>query len=140
MPRVSKTKRFVHDAVSSPTLRRPGIASNGLYCTRPSTRHAARVWADSLEAKSAEPMPLSAFSRAVIPSANWDVATNGPSQPFGFGVHQCLGQSLARVELEVMLETLLRRLPRLRLGVPFEELRFNEAGAVYGVQELPATW
>ena len=59
---------------------------------------------------------------------------------FGFGVHQCLGQSLARVELQVALETLLRRLPDLRLAVPFEELRFNEVGAVYGVHELPVAW
>lgn len=59
---------------------------------------------------------------------------------FGFGVHQCLGQSLARVELQVALETQLRRLPGLRLAVPFEELRFNEVGAVYGVHELPVEW
>ena len=59
---------------------------------------------------------------------------------FGFGVHQCLGQSLARVELQVALETQLRRLPDLRLAVPFEELRFNEVGAVYGVHELPVAW
>jgi cytochrome P450 len=59
---------------------------------------------------------------------------------FGFGVHQCLGQSLARVELQVVLDTLLRRLPGLRLGIPFEELRFNEAGAVYGIDELPIAW
>jgi cytochrome P450 len=59
---------------------------------------------------------------------------------FGFGVHQCLGQSLARVELQVFLETLLRRLPGLRLAVPFGELRFNESGAVYGLRELPVAW
>lgn len=79
--------------------------------------------------------------RAFAASERLDITRKARSHvAFGFGVHQCLGQSLARVELEVVLETLLRRLPRLRLGVPFEELRFNEAGAVYGVQELPATW
>jgi cytochrome P450 len=37
---------------------------------------------------------------------------------FGYGIHQCLGQTLARVELQVVLTTLLRRLPGLRLAVP----------------------
>jgi len=37
---------------------------------------------------------------------------------FGFGIHQCLGQALARAELQISLETLLRRLPGLRLAVP----------------------
>jgi len=59
---------------------------------------------------------------------------------FGFGVHQCLGQSLARVQLQIALETLLRRLPGLRLNVAFDELRFNEDGAVFGVDELPVAW
>ena len=54
--------------------------------------------------------------------------------------HQCLGQSLVRVQVQVALETLLRRLPGLRLIVPFEELRFNEVGAVYGLPELPVAW
>ena len=59
---------------------------------------------------------------------------------FGFGVHQCLGQSLAGVELQVILDTLIRRLPGLRLAVPFGELQFNESGAAYGLEELPVQW
>ncbi|RKE17441.1 cytochrome P450 [Streptomyces sp. TLI_171] len=59
---------------------------------------------------------------------------------FGFGVHQCLGQPLARLELEIALETLLRRLPGLRLAVPFEELRFRHEMVVYGVHALPVAW
>ena len=56
---------------------------------------------------------------------------------FGYGIHQCLGQILARVELEVTIETLFARIPGLRLAVPFEELRFREDMFVYGVYELP---
>jgi len=41
---------------------------------------------------------------------------------FGYGIHQCLGQTLARAEMEIALPVLLRRLPGLRLAVPFEEL------------------
>ncbi|MEV7211875.1 cytochrome P450 [Kitasatospora cineracea] len=59
---------------------------------------------------------------------------------FGFGVHQCLGQPLARLELEIALDTLLRRLPDLRLAVPFEEIRFRHEMTVYGVESLPVAW
>ncbi|MFI8876931.1 cytochrome P450 [Streptomyces sp. NPDC055243] len=59
---------------------------------------------------------------------------------FGFGVHQCLGQPLARAELQIILETLLRRLPQLRLAVPEEELDFCTKSIVYGVKALPVSW
>ncbi|WP_035797231.1 cytochrome P450 [Kitasatospora mediocidica] len=59
---------------------------------------------------------------------------------FGFGVHQCLGQPLARAELQIALETLLRRLPELRLAVPFEELSFRTETIVYGLRALPIAW
>ncbi|MET8627259.1 cytochrome P450 [Kitasatospora sp. NPDC004669] len=59
---------------------------------------------------------------------------------FGFGVHQCLGQPLARLELQIALDTILRRLPELRLAVPFEEIRFRGEMLVYGVHELPIAW
>ncbi|MFJ6671406.1 cytochrome P450 [Actinosynnema sp. NPDC091369] len=59
---------------------------------------------------------------------------------FGFGVHQCLGQPLARLELEVVYRTLYRRLPTLRLAVDFDELPFKHDGFVYGVYELPVAW
>ncbi|MFI9272661.1 cytochrome P450 [Kitasatospora sp. NPDC052896] len=59
---------------------------------------------------------------------------------FGFGVHQCLGQPLARAELQIALETLLRRLPTLRLAIPFEEVPFRTEMLIYGVRELPVAW
>ena len=59
---------------------------------------------------------------------------------FGFGVHQCLGQPLARLELRIALSTLLGRLPDLKLAVPFEEIRFRPDKAVYGVESLPVAW
>jgi cytochrome P450 len=59
---------------------------------------------------------------------------------FGFGVHQCIGQPLARAELQIALGTLLRRLPDLRLAVPYEELEYRTDKAVYGVRSLPVTW
>ncbi|WP_326836089.1 cytochrome P450 [Amycolatopsis rhabdoformis] len=59
---------------------------------------------------------------------------------FGFGVHQCLGQPLARVELQVVYSTLYRRVPTLALAAGFDELSFKHNGSVYGVYELPVTW
>ncbi|MFI0716312.1 cytochrome P450 [Streptomyces inhibens] len=59
---------------------------------------------------------------------------------FGFGVHQCLGQPLARVELQIALETLLRRLPELRLDIPFEDVPFRHDMGIYGVHALPIAW
>jgi cytochrome P450 len=59
---------------------------------------------------------------------------------FGFGVHQCLGQPLARVELQVVYNTLYRRIPTLQLAVPLEELPFKHDINVYGVHNLPVTW
>jgi cytochrome P450 len=59
---------------------------------------------------------------------------------FGFGVHQCLGQVLARAELQIVYGTLFERLPNLRLAVPFEELRFRHDMFVYGVHALPLAW
>ncbi|WP_329056554.1 cytochrome P450 [Amycolatopsis sp. NBC_01488] len=59
---------------------------------------------------------------------------------FGYGVHQCLGQTLARVELQVVYGTLYRRIPQLRLAVPVQELAFKDDMLVYGVHCLPVTW
>ncbi|KUM99828.1 cytochrome [Streptomyces yokosukanensis] len=59
---------------------------------------------------------------------------------FGFGIHQCLGQNLARAELEIALGSLLARLPGLRLAVPADEVRFKPGDTIQGMLELPVTW
>jgi cytochrome P450 len=58
---------------------------------------------------------------------------------FGYGVHQCIGANLARVEMQVAFAALARRLPRLKLAVTPEELRFKDAN-IYGMKELPVSW
>ncbi|MFC8195741.1 cytochrome P450 [Streptomyces sp. NPDC057298] len=85
-------------------------------------------------------------------AANWDpeafpgadrVDVTRPARKhnaFGYGPHQCLGQSLARLELQVVYGTLFRRVPTLRLAVPVEELRFDHTGTTYGVDSLPVAW
>ncbi|HET6704843.1 cytochrome P450 [Amycolatopsis sp.] len=63
-----------------------------------------------------------------------------PHLAFGAGAHACLGQPLARTELQVVLEVLLRKLPTLELAVPADELRRIEGLAVGGLRELPVRW
>ncbi|HEX4222084.1 MAG TPA: cytochrome P450 [Pseudonocardiaceae bacterium] len=65
----------------------------------------------------------------------------GKSQlAFGFGVHQCLGQNLARLELAEVFKRLYRRIPSLRLAVPLAEVPFKESSIVYGPATMPVTW
>ncbi|WP_396903697.1 cytochrome P450 [Mycolicibacterium phlei] len=59
---------------------------------------------------------------------------------FGYGRHQCVGQQLARAELQIVFHTLLRRIPTLRLAVPIEEIPFKHDRLAYGVYELPVAW
>ncbi len=59
---------------------------------------------------------------------------------FGFGSHSCLGQSLARTELQAVLDVLLRRLPGLALAVPAEELERVDGLIVGGLTEVPVRW
>lgn len=58
---------------------------------------------------------------------------------FGHGLHQCLGQSLARTELRLGLSTLFRRLPSLRMTAPPESLALSTS-TVHGVRSLPVAW
>jgi cytochrome P450 len=71
----------------------------------------------------------------------FDITRNASAHvAFGYGFHQCLGQVLARAELQIVYGTVFQRLPKLRLAVPFEQLRFRHEMFVYGVHELPLAW
>jgi cytochrome P450 len=59
---------------------------------------------------------------------------------FGFGVHQCLGQPLARLELQVVFRTLFQRVATLELATELDQIPFKHDGFVYGLYELPVTW
>ncbi|POX61174.1 cytochrome P450 [Streptomyces sp. Ru62] len=59
---------------------------------------------------------------------------------FGFGIHQCLGQNLARAELEIALGSLFTRLPELRLAAPAQDIPFKPGDTIQGMLELPVTW
>lgn len=59
---------------------------------------------------------------------------------FGFGVHRCLGQPLARLELQIAYPALLRRFPDLALAVPTDQMTYRDSMIVYGVDEIPVSW
>ncbi|WP_330255759.1 cytochrome P450 [Nocardia sp. NBC_00565] len=89
---------------------------------------------------------------SALPAANFDpVAFPEPEKldltrdarhhhAFGWGPHQCIGQQLARIELEVVYGTLFRRIPTLRLATEFDQLRFKKDSLAYGIYELPIAW
>lgn len=63
-----------------------------------------------------------------------------PHLAFGYGQHQCVGQQLARLELQLVLSALFRRFPDLRLAIPFEDIDYRTDSLVFGVKRLPVTW
>jgi cytochrome P450 len=59
---------------------------------------------------------------------------------FGYGRHQCVGQQLARAEMQIVFQTLFRRIPTMALAVAVEDVPFKHDRLAYGVYELPVTW
>lgn len=59
---------------------------------------------------------------------------------FGAGPHQCIGQNLARAELQIAIHTLLRRLPGLDHAIPVGEIEWRFDRLIVGVDALPITW
>nr|WP_281377711.1 cytochrome P450 [Saccharopolyspora hordei] len=65
--------------------------------------------------------------------------TDNPHLAFGHGPHYCLGASLARVEAEIGLGTLLTRFPNVALAVPESELQWRGSFRNRGLRTLPVT-
>jgi len=63
-----------------------------------------------------------------------------PHLAFGYGPHFCPGAHLARMELQVSLDTILSRLSGLRLAVPDSDLVWLEGTMMRGVKALPVSW
>jgi cholest-4-en-3-one 26-monooxygenase len=59
---------------------------------------------------------------------------------FGFGTHFCLGASLARLEIAVMLDELLARMPRLRGAAPEADPEYRPANFISGLEQLQVEW
>jgi cytochrome P450 len=63
-----------------------------------------------------------------------------PHLAFGTGIHACIGQPLARLELHLGIGTLVRRLPGMRPVLPMSDLPFQSTQAIYGLDALPVRW
>ncbi|MEU3453494.1 cytochrome P450 [Micromonospora sp. NPDC006766] len=111
-----------------------------------------RIATDDVEYRGVR-IPCGSVVGVVINSANHDPAhfadpdrldirrVRGPHLGFGHGVHYCLGVSLARMEAQLGIAALLRRLPGLRLAVPLAEVRRLPAASPFrGLLELPVTF
>jgi cytochrome P450 len=66
--------------------------------------------------------------------------TPNPQVAFGFGPHYCLGANLARLELKIVLQELLRRLPDIRVADPATPPPRSRSAIVLGIQSLPAVF
>jgi cytochrome P450 PksS len=97
-------------------------------------------------------IPQGSLVYAVIASANRDERqfpnadtldlTREPNRhlAFGHGIHFCLGAPLARLEGQIAITALLRRMPDLRLAVPPHALRWRRGPIVRGLEALPLTF
>jgi cytochrome P450 len=63
--------------------------------------------------------------------------TDGANVSFGAGIHFCIGAPLARIELQVAMSELFKRLPKLRLA---EEPRYNNVYHFHGLEKLMVSW
>ena len=74
-----------------------------------------------------------------IPTGSTSRRPNIRPLSFGGGIHFCLGAQLARIEGEVAISTLLRRLPKLTLDDP-EHPDWRQTFVLRGLNRLPASW
>ncbi len=63
-----------------------------------------------------------------------------PHMAFAYGIHQCLGQPLARLELSVFFGEVFRRFPNLSCAIPDEDIRFITSAQTLSVISLPVNW
>lgn len=81
------------------------------------------------------------FDEAVFAEPErFDIQRNPNSHlAFGFGTHFCMGNQLARLELSLMTERVLRRLPDLRLASS-DALPLRPANFVSGLESMPVVF
>ena len=94
-------------------------------------------------------IPRGEFVFAVLASANRDEQQfenpdrldlgrePNPHVAFGYGMHYCLGASLARLEAQIAIATLFRRVPSLKLALPANSLRWKRGLVLRGLESLP---
>ena len=117
-----------------------------------SVQMTGRVTLEDIEDLGGKRIPKGESVLCLLGSANRDPAVY-PDRPdqlditrpnvrplsFGGGIHFCLGAQLARIEAEVAISTLLRRLPELKLD-DAENPRWRPTFVLRGLKEMPASW
>jgi len=63
-----------------------------------------------------------------------------PTLSFAYGAHTCIGHHLARMQVKITVETMLRRFPNLELAVPETELTWNPNTPLRSIDTLPLKW
>jgi cytochrome P450 len=63
-----------------------------------------------------------------------------PHLSFTAGAHSCIGQHLARLQIRLTIESLIRRFPHLQLAIPEEQVEFDDSSFMRSVEALPLTW
>lgn len=139
------------ELASDPACARNAVEEMLRYHT-PTHYHACRV-ATADTTVGGQPVRAGEGVFALLTAANRDPAVfaqpdqfdiarkNAPDHvTFSYGIHQCLGQPLARLELQTVFQKIFQRLPRLALAVPFEDISFKKEMYIYGLRALPVTW
>jgi cytochrome P450 len=117
-----------------------------------SVQMTGRVALEDIEDIGGKKIPKGESVLCLLGSANHDEAVY-PDRPdrlditrpnvrplsFGGGIHFCLGAQLARIEAEIAISTLLRRLPELKLD-DAENPHWRPTFVLRGLKELPASW
>jgi cytochrome P450 len=117
-----------------------------------SVQMTGRVALEDIDDLGGTPIPKGETVLCLLGSANRDPAVY-PDHPdrlditrphvrplsFGGGIHFCLGAQLARIEAEIAIATLLRRLPDIRPD-DLEHPKWRPTFVLRGLKELPASW
>ncbi|MHA6493949.1 cytochrome P450 family protein [Pseudomonas borbori] len=140
----------LRDLQASPELL-PGAVEELLRYDPPVERAMVRFITDATEL-GGQALQRGQIVFAILASANRDERTcpNAetldirrpacPHMAFGKGIHYCLGASLARLETEIAIGTLLRRLPALEMDIAPEQLRWRNTANFRSLTQLPVRW
>lgn len=126
----------------------PGAVEELLRFTNPVEAGTMRFATESVTIADIT-IPKGGMVMAMLSSANRDetafrdadrldiTRTENRHLALGFGLHYCLGASLARLEGRVALLEILKRFPALRLAVPRDEIAWRVSSGLRGVKRLP---
>ncbi len=71
---------------------------------------------------------------------NTDRKNLGSHVAFGVGVHRCIGSSLARMEIKVAARELIKRIDKIKLMIPVDEISYLKTVATHTIEKLPLTF